>query len=474
MMSVGVGGYMQQWFGYANRSDPDADGGFAVHSDSEIFFKGSLESDMGLKYSVHVELEGDGGETAMDESYVRVSGEFGQIEFGFRDHAMVRMHSGIKDVGIGLTSGDTQAWIPGTYLETAGHAGTAGGGNDPKINYISPRAAGLQVGLSYAPDDGSSRTTTPSGNDDSTWGAGLNFKQAVGDLNFTFSLGHRSVGRSGAASVTDADDNQVTSIFTGTDDRITRSHYDAVMDILDVWQNQGTKAGDLVNALLPAVDLNDDGDTTDDHEAEVAAVTTGASNEAFAPTVRTALARMAAANATRMPVMKGMSDETYTNVGLGVSFGAFSFNVAYAQHDAVESYSVMTDDAVRIVTGHTWNHDGDDGTTAAIQETEADNDPSNDLVRQVVMQDPSNDATIWGASVSYSDGPMSVSLGHMKHEEDSGGERDATMLSASYSLAPGVAWKSSVFAVEDTTSNDKVTGDMNEGTGFVTGIALSF
>ena len=53
MLSLGVGGFMQQWFGYADRSDMGADGGFAVQSDSEIHFRGSLESDMGLKYTVH-------------------------------------------------------------------------------------------------------------------------------------------------------------------------------------------------------------------------------------------------------------------------------------------------------------------------------------------------------------------------------------------------------------------------------------
>ena len=75
---------MQQWFGYANRDDDGADGGFAVQSDSEIHFKGSLESDSGLKFTVHVELEGDRGTSnnTIDESYARVSGEFGQIEFG--------------------------------------------------------------------------------------------------------------------------------------------------------------------------------------------------------------------------------------------------------------------------------------------------------------------------------------------------------------------------------------------------------
>ena len=109
-----------------------AEGGVDTQSDSEIHFKGSLESDMGLTYTVHVELEGNAG-AEIDESFVRIGGGFGQVEFGARDHVMVRMHSGISDVGVGLTSGDTQKWIPGTYLETAGHAFV--GGDDIKLNY---------------------------------------------------------------------------------------------------------------------------------------------------------------------------------------------------------------------------------------------------------------------------------------------------------------------------------------------------
>ena len=154
-MSLGLGGYMEQWFGYANRDDDGAEGGWDTQSDTEIHFMGSLDSDMGLKYTVHVELEGNQNSAKaaeIDESFVRVSGAFGQLEFGARDHAMVRMHHGTNDVGIGLTSGDTQKWIPGAYLETAGHAGTAGGGDSVKLNYISPRVSGLQVGVSYAPD----------------------------------------------------------------------------------------------------------------------------------------------------------------------------------------------------------------------------------------------------------------------------------------------------------------------------------
>ena len=67
----------------------------------------------------------------------------------------------------------------------------------------------------------------------------------------------------------------------------------------------------------------------------------------------------------------------------------------------------------------------------------------------------------------------------MTHETDAGTERNATMLSASYTLAPGVAWKTSVFAVEDDTGGPDVatTADDEtdaEGTAFVTGITLNF
>ncbi len=423
-----------------------------------------MKNELVFSYTAHVELEGDGANGQVDESFVRVSGSFGQIEFGFRDHAMVRMHSGIKDVGIGLTSGDTQAWIPGAYLETAGHAGTAGGGNDPKLNYISPRAAGLQVGLSYAPGDGATRTTTPAGNDAATWGAGANFKQSIGDdMNVTFSVGHRSVG---------SGEKDEFMTYT-TDQGITVGHRDAVNSVLEAYNGQPLAA--IAYPALPAFNLNpdEDADETDDFEAAVDAGVAGtATLTDLRNAARVATGRTNAADAGRTLVSKSLSGESYTNVGFGVSFGAFGVNLAYASHDAAETYSMENAVEVAIIDGHTWNHDGDDGTTALIQETAADNDPSNDLFYQRVVQDPSNDATIWGASISYSDGPMSVSIGHMVHEEDSGGERDATMLSASYTLAPGAAWKSSVFAVEDTTSH--VADGMNEGTGFVTGIAISF
>ena len=64
------------------------------------------------------------------------------------------------------------------------------------------------------------------------------------------------------------------------------------------------------------------------------------------------------------------------------------------------------------------------------------------------MKDTSNDWDTWGAGVKYTEGPMAVSLSHLATERDNGDEQDATMLSMSYTLAPGVASKTSIFSAE--------------------------
>ena len=468
-LSVGVGGYMQQWFGYADRDDDGQDGGWAAQSDSEVHFKGALESDSGLNFTVHVELEGDRGSNAIDESYARVSGEFGQVEFGARDHAMVRMHYGISDVGIGLTAGDTQKWVPGTYLDTYGHAI----GNARKLNYISPRVSGLQVGVSYAPDDGAqdANTTAPNGNDGAGWGAAINFQQEVGDMAVSVSLGHKSTDTAGSAiAFMDA-----SAPATGaTDSRMTTSAHTAAAAAVAAYE----AARDLAK-VPPATAVVD--------ATRTAAIT--ATN---------------AIDAATSSMTKG-DGATYTNMGVGVSFGAFKFNVAYATSDSgayttaaanvpvtvAEVTAIaadandsrfgttdsMTADGVFIDTSNTGDFDGAGSATDTTAESATNNDPSNDnpmWMGTAVVEDKSKNADVWGVSVTYTDGPMALSLGHMTHEDDAGGEREATMLSASYTMAPGVAWKTSVFGVEDTTGHTNVTGGKNEGSGFVTGITLNF
>ena len=67
----------------------------------------------------------------------------------------------------------------------------------------------------------------------------------------------------------------------------------------------------------------------------------------------------------------------------------------------------------------------------------------------LAVEDKSGQIDTWGASVMYTDGPLSVSLGHAVADRADGTERSATMFSAGYALAPGVSWKTSIFGVDD-------------------------
>ena len=92
------------------------------------------------------------------------------------------------------------------------------------------------------------------------------------------------------------------------------------------------------------------------------------------------------------------------------------------------------------------------------------------MARTGFVKDMSKNWDTWGAGVKYSEGPMAVSLSHLATEWDNGDEQDATMLSMSYTLAPGVASKTSIVSAERAYAS----GRNIEGTAFVTGFALSF
>ena len=317
MMSVGVGGYMEQWVGLTDISDSaDAarEGGVSQWSDREIFFKGKLEADNGLTFSVKVELEGNSTGDTIDESQLTISGSFGQIVLGTEDHPAALMHYGNQDVGVGYCGDSGWSGVTGCSRNGGMGLGTNGwivGGDEQKIAYYTPRLNGIQFGAAYIPDHtAEDANRLPNGNDNDGWSASVNMQQDVGEASVAISAGHYQV--SNAAS----------------------------------------------------------------------------------------------------------DDQVWSNFGLRVGFGAFGFNVAYAEHE---------------------DGDGDD----------MDN----------------GDYNLTSAGAKYSDGPMAVSLTHMMGDADNGEEANATMLSMSYTLAPGVASKSSVIAGEQGTV---------EGMAFVTGIAIGF
>ena len=317
MLSVGVHGYMEQWVGFTDRSDSAdnaVEGGVSQWSDSEIFFRGKLEADNGLTFSVKVELEGNSTGDTIDESQLTVSGSFGQIMLGTEDHPAALMHYGDQDVGVGYCGDAGWTGVTGCSRNGGMGLGTNGwvvGGDEQKIAYYTPRISGMQLGVAYIPDHTTEDSNRlPGGNDMDGFSVAASLQHDVGEAAVSASAGHYQVS------------------------------------------------------------------------------------------------------------MGNGEDQTFTNFGLRVGFGAFGFNVAYAEHE---------------------DGDGDDTDTG--------------------------DYELASAGVKYSDGPMAVSLTHMMGDADNGEEANATMLSLAYTLAPGVSSKTSIIAGEQGTK---------EGTAFVTGITVGF
>ncbi len=139
--------------------------GFDVHTTSEIHFKPSITLDNGIKVGAHIELEGDTAGDQIDESYITISGDFGQVLLGSENSAGYKMTVAAPSVSfIGVNSSSLTAFIPYSS-PTAGadiFRGTLGStyiendrNNDAnRLTYFSPRFGGLQLGASYAHDEG--------------------------------------------------------------------------------------------------------------------------------------------------------------------------------------------------------------------------------------------------------------------------------------------------------------------------------
>ena len=219
-MKLGVGGYMEQWFGFTSGDDGVAQdySGFDIKSDPEIFFKGSTKLDNGITVGVNVQLEATQNGDQIDEQYMFVKGSFGQIIIGDENSAMYKMHYAPSDFGIGMNSGDVTAWnkpvkdAEGDSINMGSHYRSPFGAtyiepdavNDSaKISYFTPRVSGFQLGLSYGPDGNQDSNGLPNrdaANTDYIM-VGANFKQKMGGMSVGISGGYGTVTDASAGGV---------------------------------------------------------------------------------------------------------------------------------------------------------------------------------------------------------------------------------------------------------------------------------
>ena len=134
--------------------------GFNFIQEGEIHFIGQTKLDNGTTVGLTVEFEANHSTAIaapIDEAFLFAFGSWGRVEFGSRDAASYRMYYGTPSalIGWGFFQHNHQ-WSPIGGLNKA-YRGGISTTNTPnwqdvnRINYFTPRFAGFQIGVGYAP-----------------------------------------------------------------------------------------------------------------------------------------------------------------------------------------------------------------------------------------------------------------------------------------------------------------------------------
>ncbi len=208
-ISIGVGGYMNSEMGFGSNNsafESATDGSltkrdsFNTVQDSEIYFTGTTKLDSGVSVSVTVQLEADQTGGIIDESYMKLTGGFGDLRLGYVTGAASTLKHTAPMVGVNLSFGGSELYIIApTNVNTNNSTHVSSSGDHAKISYISPRAGGLAFGFAITPDTTLTNNAPIIGGNGATataiYEAALSFEQTVGttsikgDIEYEHSTG---------------------------------------------------------------------------------------------------------------------------------------------------------------------------------------------------------------------------------------------------------------------------------------------
>ncbi len=207
-VKLSVGGYMEQWIGYADNDSSNntfdyAD--FDTQSDTEVHFLGETTLDSGLKIAVTIELEGDHPGDGIDHSWLSVTSDtYGSLILGGQEAFLNDTTISSPDVGIEHADGDLGNWVVNPGNATTGGMNvdnTFGGDVAYRVKYISPSFYGLTFGADYASDETDSNDMP-----DRQGGANHNYTYGVAyegefegvEIGLAGGIGHRLMNTSGS------------------------------------------------------------------------------------------------------------------------------------------------------------------------------------------------------------------------------------------------------------------------------------
>lgn len=213
--SFSVGGFSNF---YANWVDQDTPGGGYHESDydfstnTELLFDGEVTLDNGITAGMSVQVEadnndGNGARDNIDENIVYLDGSFGRVELGHEDGAHDTMKYGATSIKAVYPGGYNNT--TGTFINVTGSAPITVNFNDSgdstKINYYTPRFAGIQVGITHAPDGNADAVIPARGVTETTdlWEGGVNYVNSFNGFDLAASL----TGNYGASPNPDTAEN---------------------------------------------------------------------------------------------------------------------------------------------------------------------------------------------------------------------------------------------------------------------------
>jgi len=236
--SLTIGGSTEQIFGVGSNADAfDAVNGARVgwdqHSDTEIHFNGSVTLDNGIKIVTRTELEGEsvdavngtsnttngagaGVQDYIDETWMRISGSFGEVRLGSGDPAAMAMTTGYLGTwatGVGQNhSFDIPDWISNPGTVSASTVARVDITSDAEhISYFTPRFSGFQAGISYIPstvEDVNNQRQLTAGGDTDGWSLGVNYVGKFSGVGIGIAAGYAQTNE----STVDRDDDSVWGV----------------------------------------------------------------------------------------------------------------------------------------------------------------------------------------------------------------------------------------------------------------------
>ena len=208
-LKLSVGGYFNAYVAIADQADSFESSSsatsrvgydsFNVYNDSEIHFTGSTKLVNGVGVEVTVELETDQEKngTQIDDSFLRLTGGFGDLRVGSTD-AVTGVFA-VSAPAAGAT-GPNDGDLGNSIIPPSAVSATAdtllGTDNSMKVTYLTPSFSGLQAGFSYEPSDATASNAMPSvggtsGTDTQEYNIGIAYAGNVGSAEISADLSYK-------------------------------------------------------------------------------------------------------------------------------------------------------------------------------------------------------------------------------------------------------------------------------------------